>query len=79
MNGSHKFVVLHPEAKVKNLLSDKESLAACDMALFLWDSIGESSSRKTAELLEEVAGHGEDTGYVVPSLIVWSKPEWGCD
>ncbi|KAK9756747.1 hypothetical protein RND81_01G118300 [Saponaria officinalis] len=75
--GSQKFLVLReiPEDKVKNLLSDKESLAACDVALFVYDSTDESSFKKTAELLVEVAGHGEDTGYEVPSLIVSAKDD----
>ncbi|KAK9691887.1 hypothetical protein RND81_09G226400 [Saponaria officinalis] len=75
--GSQKFLVLReiPEAKLKSLLSDKESLAACDVALFVYDSTDESSFKKTSELLVEVAGHGEDTGYEVPSLIVSAKDD----
>ncbi|XP_074303212.1 mitochondrial Rho GTPase 1-like [Silene latifolia] len=75
--GSQKFLVLReiPEAKVKNLLSNKESLATCDVALFVYDSTDESSFKKTAKLLAEVAGHGEDTGYEVPSLIVSAKDD----
>ncbi|XP_074271976.1 mitochondrial Rho GTPase 1-like [Silene latifolia] len=75
--GSQKFLVLReiPEAKVKNLLSDKESLAACDVALFVYDSTDESSFTKTAKLLAEVARHGENTGYKVPSLIVSAKDD----
>ncbi|KAK9723617.1 hypothetical protein RND81_05G012700 [Saponaria officinalis] len=74
---SQKFLVLReiPEAKVKNLLSDKESLAACDVALFVYDSTDESSFKKTAKLLADVARHGEDTGYEVPSLIVSAKDD----
>ncbi|KAH9617280.1 hypothetical protein KSS87_004505 [Heliosperma pusillum] len=75
--GSQKFLVLReiPEAKVKDLLSNKESLATCDMALFVYDSTDESSFKKTAKLLAEVSRHGEDTGYEVPSLIVSAKDD----
>lgn len=76
-SGSKKFLILReiPEEKVKKLLSDKESLAACDIAIFVYDSSDELSWKKTVELLVEVAGHGEDTGYEVPSLIVAAKDD----
>nr|AUS89406.1 MIRO GTPase 2-like protein [Sesuvium portulacastrum] len=76
-SGSRKYLILReiPEEKVKKLLSDKESLAACDIAIFVYDSSDELSWKKTAELLMEVAGHGEDTGYEVPSLIVAAKDD----
>jgi len=37
--GSKKFLILRevPDEKVKKLLSDKESLAACDIAIFVYD------------------------------------------
>lgn len=40
-----------------------------------YHSSDELSWKKTAELLVEVAGHGEDTGYEVPSLIVAGKDD----
>ncbi|KAJ9180224.1 hypothetical protein P3X46_008496 [Hevea brasiliensis] len=64
-----------PEEGVKKLLSDKESLASCDIAVFVHDSSDESSWRRATELLVEVAGHGEDTGYEVPCLIVAAKDD----
>lgn len=76
-SGSKKFLVLReiPEDKVKNILSSKDSLAACDIAIFVYDSSDELSWKKTAELLVEVAGHAEDIGYEVPSLIVAAKDD----
>lgn len=76
-SGSKKFLVLReiPEDKVKKVLSAKDSLAACDIAIFVYDSSDELSWKKTAELLVEVAGHGEDTGFEVPSLIVAAKDD----
>ncbi|PON76390.1 Parvalbumin [Parasponia andersonii] len=64
-----------PEDGVGNLLSSKESLAACDVAVFVHDSSDESSWKRATELLVEVAGHGEDTGFEVPCLIVASKDD----
>ncbi|KAL5778931.1 hypothetical protein ACOSQ2_009668 [Xanthoceras sorbifolium] len=52
---------------VGKLLSNKESLAACDIAVFVHDS--------ATELLVEVATHGEDTGFEVPCLIVAAKDD----
>ncbi|XP_021742480.1 mitochondrial Rho GTPase 1-like [Chenopodium quinoa] len=76
-SGSKKFLVLReiPEDKVKSILSSKDSLAACDIAIFVYDSSDELSWKKTAELLVEVAGHAEDIGYEVPSLIVAAKDD----
>ncbi|XP_074297384.1 mitochondrial Rho GTPase 1-like [Silene latifolia] len=75
--GSQKFLVLReiPEAKVKCLLFDRQSLATCDVALFVYDSTDESSFKKTAKLLRKVARHGEETGFGVPSLIVSAKDD----
>lgn len=46
-----------------------------DLNLAFCHSSDELSWKKTAELLVEVAGHGEDTGYEVPSLIVAAKDD----
>ncbi|XP_062084733.1 mitochondrial Rho GTPase 1-like [Humulus lupulus] len=75
--GTKKTLVLReiPEDGVGKLLSSKESLAACDVAVFVHDSSDESSWKRATELLVEVAGHGEDTGYEVPCLIVAAKDD----
>ncbi|OMO96880.1 Small GTPase superfamily [Corchorus olitorius] len=64
-----------PEDGVSKVLFGKDSLAACDIAIFVYDSSDESSWKTTAELLEDVAGHGEDTGYEMPCLIVAAKSD----
>ncbi|KAH7543078.1 mitochondrial Rho GTPase 1 [Ziziphus jujuba] len=75
--GTLKTLVLReiPEDGVRKLLSSKESLAACDVAVFVHDSSDESSWKRATEFLVEVAGHGEDTGYEVPCLIVAAKDD----
>ncbi|XP_042482224.1 mitochondrial Rho GTPase 1 [Macadamia integrifolia] len=77
LGGSKKTVVLReiPEDGVKNLLSNKESLAACDIAVFVHDSSDESSWKRATELLVEVASHGEASGFEVPCLIVAAKDD----
>lgn len=42
MQGSKKTLILQeiPEDGVKKLLSNKESLAACDVAVFVYDRLG---------------------------------------
>ncbi|XP_057960485.1 mitochondrial Rho GTPase 1-like [Malania oleifera] len=64
-----------PEDGIKKLLGNRDSLAACDIALFVHDSSDESSWKKSTELLVEVAGHGEYTGFEVPCLIVSAKDD----
>ncbi|KAJ0080118.1 hypothetical protein Patl1_22648 [Pistacia atlantica] len=75
--GTRKILVLReiPEDGVGKLLSNKDSLAACDVAVFVHDSSDESSWKKATELLVDVATHGEDTGYEVPCLIVAAKDD----
>ncbi|KAM7280608.1 hypothetical protein ACFE04_007742 [Oxalis oulophora] len=75
--GTKKTLVLReiPADKVIDMLSKKEFLAACDMAVFVHDSSSELSWKKATELLVQVAGHGEDTCYEVPSLIVAAKDD----
>ncbi|EEF49825.1 rac-GTP binding protein, putative [Ricinus communis] len=75
--GIKKTLVLReiPENGVKKLLSNKESLASCDIAIFVHDSSDESSWRRATELLVEVASHGEDTGFEVPCLIIAAKDD----
>ncbi|XP_050223859.1 mitochondrial Rho GTPase 1-like [Mercurialis annua] len=75
--GIKKTLILReiPENGVKKLLSDKESLASCDIAVFVHDSSSESSWKRATELLVEVASHGEDTGFEVPCLIIAAKDD----
>lgn len=75
--GTKKSLLLREitEEEVKKQLSVKEFLADCDIAIFVYDSSDELSWKKTAELLVDVAGHGEDTGYEVPCLIVAAKDD----
>lgn len=75
--GTKKTLVLReiPEDGVKKLLSNKESLAACDIALFVHDSSDESSWKRATELLVEVASHGENTGFELPCLIIAAKDD----
>ncbi|CAN1784021.1 Mitochondrial Rho GTPase 1 [Linum perenne] len=76
-NGTKKTLVLKeiPEDDVKVMLSNKESLASCDIAVFVYDSSDESSWRRATQLLVDVAGQGEHTGYEVPCLIVAAKDD----
>ncbi|CAN7045497.1 unnamed protein product [Brassica rapa subsp. trilocularis] len=64
-----------PDDGAKGLFSSKESLAACDIAVFVYDSSDESSWKRATELLVEVATHGEATGYEVPCLMVSAKDD----
>ncbi|KAM7272754.1 hypothetical protein ACFE04_027417 [Oxalis oulophora] len=75
--GIKKTLVLReiPADRVTQMLSNKESLAACDIAVFVHDSSSEFSWKKATELLVDVASHGEDTGYEVPCLIVAAKDD----
>ncbi|XP_043691808.1 mitochondrial Rho GTPase 1-like [Telopea speciosissima] len=77
LGGSKKTLVLReiPEERVKNMLSNKEFLAACDIAVFVHDSSDESSWKRATELLVEVASHGEASGFEVPCLIVAAKDD----
>ncbi|KAL5786601.1 hypothetical protein ACOSQ2_008993 [Xanthoceras sorbifolium] len=75
--GMRKSLVLReiPEDGVGKLLSNKDSLAACDIAVFVHDSSDATSWKRATELLVEVATHGEDTGFEVPCLIVAAKDD----
>ncbi|CAH9073685.1 unnamed protein product [Cuscuta epithymum] len=75
--GGKKTLVLReiPEDGVKKLLSEKDALAACDVAIFVHDSSYEPSWKKASELLVDVASNGEATGYEIPSLIVAAKDD----
>ncbi|XP_045812650.1 mitochondrial Rho GTPase 1-like isoform X2 [Trifolium pratense] len=71
-----KYLVLREisEGGVTELLANKESLASCDIAVFVHDR-SDNSSWKASELLLKIAGHGEDTGFQVPCLIVAAEED----
>ncbi|KAK2972484.1 hypothetical protein RJ640_017656 [Escallonia rubra] len=75
--GTRKTLVLReiPEDGVKMLLSRKDALAACDIAVFVYDSSDESSWKRATKLLVDVASQGEITGYEVPCLMVAAKDD----
>ncbi|KAL6567706.1 Mitochondrial Rho GTPase 1 [Orobanche gracilis] len=75
--GLKKTLVLReiPEDGVKALLSKKEALAACDVAVFVHDSSSEPSWQKATDMLVDVASKGEATGYEVPCLIVAARDD----
>ncbi|KAK6940833.1 Small GTPase [Dillenia turbinata] len=77
LKGTRKTLILReiPGERVKKLLSSKDALAACDVAVFVYDSSDELSWKKTTELLVEVARHGEESGFGVPSLLVAAKDD----
>ncbi|KAM6558640.1 hypothetical protein CsatA_027879 [Cannabis sativa] len=64
-----------PEDGVKKFLTNKEFLAPCDVAVFVYDSSDEYSSKKSQELLVEVARQGEESGYGVPCLLIAAKDD----
>ncbi|KAF6136553.1 hypothetical protein GIB67_016009 [Kingdonia uniflora] len=74
--GTKKTLVLReiPEDEVKHLMSEKESLAACDVAIFVHDS-SDKSWNKVTNLLLEVASHAKDSGSEMPCLIVTAKDD----
>ncbi|KAL8530650.1 hypothetical protein ACS0TY_007620 [Phlomoides rotata] len=73
--GNKKTLILReiPEDGVKKLLSNKESLADCDAAVFVYDSSSESSLKGAKELLTYVARQGEESGYGMPCLLIAAK------
>lgn len=52
-----------------------EALAACDVAIFIYDSSDESSWNRAIDLLAEVATIARDAGYVFPCLMVAAKTD----
>ncbi|KAM7521585.1 hypothetical protein LguiA_011487 [Lonicera macranthoides] len=75
--GNRKTLVLReiPEDAVKRLLSPKDSLANCDVAVFVYDSSDEYSLKRAAELLFDVARRGEESGLGVPCLFIAAKDD----
>ncbi|GFP84637.1 pentatricopeptide repeat-containing protein at5g55840 [Phtheirospermum japonicum] len=68
-------IILNSEDGVKEFLSRKEALSACDVAVFVHDSSRELSWQKATDMLVDVASQGEATGYEVPCLIVAAKDD----
>ncbi|KAF7143324.1 hypothetical protein RHSIM_Rhsim05G0141900 [Rhododendron simsii] len=75
--GTKKTLILReiPEDGAPKLLYTKDSLAACDIAVFVHDRSDESSWKRAADLLVKVASHGEANGCEVPCLIVAAKDD----
>jgi Ras family protein T1 len=74
---SKKILILReiPDDGVKQNLSNKEFLAACDVAVFVYDSSDEKSWKRSKELMLEVARHGEESGHGVPCLLLAAKDD----
>ncbi|XP_020972085.1 mitochondrial Rho GTPase 2 isoform X2 [Arachis ipaensis] len=77
IGGTRKTLILCeiPEDGVSKFLSNQNCLAACDVALFVYDSSDEHSWRKSRDLLERVVRKGELTGYRVPCLLIAAKDD----
>ncbi|XP_031263772.1 mitochondrial Rho GTPase 2 isoform X2 [Pistacia vera] len=77
LGGTKKTLILQeiPEDGVKKVLSSKEYMATCDVALFVYDSSVEHSWKRTKELLVEVARQGEISGHGVPCLLIAAKDD----
>jgi len=63
------------EESVSAFLENKEALAPCNVAAFVYDSSSEDSLKRSDELLEQVAAHGECFGYEVPCLLIAAKDD----
>ncbi|KAJ7296118.1 hypothetical protein O6H91_Y143500 [Diphasiastrum complanatum] len=63
------------EESVPSLLQKKDALAVCDVAAFVYDSSDEASWKRAADLLVEVAAHGETSGFEVPCLLIAAKDD----
>ncbi|CAA0828110.1 Mitochondrial Rho GTPase 1 [Striga hermonthica] len=74
-SGNKKTLILReiPEDGAKRLLSNKEYLAACDVAVFVYDSSNEYSFKGATELLSLVARQGEESGFGMPCLLIAAK------
>ncbi|XP_061358130.1 mitochondrial Rho GTPase 2-like isoform X2 [Gastrolobium bilobum] len=77
VRGTKKTLVLReiPEDGVSNFLSNQDCLAACDVAVFVYDSSQEYSWKKSRGLLEMVVRQGELTGFRVPCLLIAAKDD----
>ncbi|XP_004495205.1 mitochondrial Rho GTPase 2-like [Cicer arietinum] len=77
IGGTKKTLVLReiPEDEVSSFLSNRDCLAACDVAVFVHDSSDGYSWKKSIDLLEQVVDHGERTGHKVPCLLIAAKDD----
>ncbi|XP_028789287.1 mitochondrial Rho GTPase 2-like isoform X1 [Neltuma alba] len=77
IGGTRKTLILCeiPEDEVKKFLSNRDCLAACDVAVFVYDGSDEHSWKRARELLEEVSRQGELTGHRVPCLLIAAKDD----
>ncbi|KAG0586124.1 hypothetical protein KC19_2G066000 [Ceratodon purpureus] len=75
--GASKTLVMREidEESVSAFLENKEALAPCNVAAFVYDSSSEESLKLAAELLEQVAAHGESFGNEVPCLLIAAKDD----
>lgn len=75
--GTTKTLVMREisEDSVSAFLENKEALAPCNVAAFVYDSSSEESLKRAAELLEQVAVHGECFGYEVPCVLIAAKDD----
>ncbi|RDX78709.1 Mitochondrial Rho GTPase 2 [Mucuna pruriens] len=74
---TRKILILReiPEDGLLEFLSNQDFLAACDVAVFVYDSSDEYSWKKSRDLLEKVVRQGELTGYRVPCLLIAAKDD----
>ncbi|AAF27037.1 unknown protein [Arabidopsis thaliana] len=65
------------EVRIKDdgFMLSKEALAACDVAIFIYDSSDEYSWNRAVDMLAEVATIAKDSGYVFPCLMVAAKTD----
>lgn len=56
-------------------LLSNEALAACDVAIFVFDSSDESSWKGAIDLLAEVTTTGKEAGFKIPCLMVAAKTD----
>ncbi|KAG4396865.1 hypothetical protein AAZX31_10G025800 [Glycine max] len=74
---TRKILILReiPEDGLLQFLSNQDCLAACDVAVFVYDSSDEYSWKKSRDLLEKVVRQGELTGYRTPCLLIAAKDD----
>ncbi|KOM35021.1 hypothetical protein LR48_Vigan02g117100 [Vigna angularis] len=74
---TRKILILReiPEDRLPELLSNQDFLAACDVAVFVYDSSDEYSWKKSRDLLDKVVKNGELTGYRTPCLVIAAKDD----
>ncbi|CAA0381413.1 unnamed protein product [Arabidopsis thaliana] len=65
------------EVRIKDdgFMLSKEALAACDVAIFIYDSSDEYSWNRAVDMLAEVATIAKDSGYLFPCLMVAAKTD----